>query len=328
MKTIPISGVIGWDVQASDIRQALKDANGEDVTFEINSPGGYVGQGLEIFNLIRNYSGGTTAKLSGYAMSMAAYIPQACDTVMAEDNAVYMVHNASSGVWGDHNEILKHGEYVKGLSGISTREFAKQTAKRGKAKSIEELTKMMDDTSYLFGQDMVDMGFVDSLITTEGGTEKQTALVTAQSAFTECNVRMEADHVRMKADRQLASALMCAMTKTVGAAGTMDTGKDARSLLNNMGYPSQVREMARKVLAGELPQQSLDTLVMSVDMFRETQTNAAPLMVTTEADLQAAIQLAKNGTVISQQQIDAADALNVTTEADLQAAIQLAKEGY
>lgn len=151
MKTIAISGVIGWDIMPQQVRDFLAEANGEPITATFASPGGFIAPGLEMFNMFRNYPGKTTAILTGYAMSMSSYIPLAFDEKLAEDNAVFMIHNAGGGVYGDHNDILKYGGYLKGLSGVIAKQYVKTTGK-----SIEEITAMMDDETYLFGKEMVE----------------------------------------------------------------------------------------------------------------------------------------------------------------------------
>ena len=54
MKKITLSGVIGWDITASDISKKLEEVNGADIEVLISSPGGYVAEALEIFNLFKN----------------------------------------------------------------------------------------------------------------------------------------------------------------------------------------------------------------------------------------------------------------------------------
>ena len=52
MAKIIISGIIGYHVTAEDIRNQFDDIEPmEDVEVEISSAGGFVFQGLEIFNL-------------------------------------------------------------------------------------------------------------------------------------------------------------------------------------------------------------------------------------------------------------------------------------
>ncbi|NTV50943.1 MAG: Clp protease ClpP [Geobacteraceae bacterium] len=206
MKNITISGVIGWDATAADLRDSLKEANGEDVEITISSPGGFVSDGLEMFNLIRNYAGNTTARLTGYAMSMASYIPLAATRIVAEDNAVYMIHNVRGGVFGDHNDILNYGATTKGMSKLIAKAYAKRTGK-----SMAEVERMMDVETYLFGEEMVDHGFIDEIITTEAEKDPETARAMACVALQNCNGRMSADISAVKQDLAAASRLLTAM---------------------------------------------------------------------------------------------------------------------
>jgi len=82
-KQIEIDGEIGWDVSPSMVSKQLKEANGEDVEILFSSPGGFIDDGLAIFNMIHDYKGKTTAKIIGMAASMASYIPLAADRVIA-----------------------------------------------------------------------------------------------------------------------------------------------------------------------------------------------------------------------------------------------------
>jgi ATP-dependent Clp protease, protease subunit len=207
MKKISISGVIGWDATASALREELQAAGGAPVELVISSPGGFVSDGLEMFNLIRNYPGETTAVLSGYAMSMASYIPLAANRIVAEDNAVYMIHNVRGGVFGDHNDILNYGATTKGLSKLIAKAYQKRTGK-----DMAEIEKMMDAETYLFGSDMVDHGFVDSILDTGADKDAETARAMACVAMNDCNRRMASDISAVKQDLASASALMNAMS--------------------------------------------------------------------------------------------------------------------
>lgn len=210
MTIIPIKGMIGWDVTPQDIASALKEADGEEVMFEVASGGGFVAPGLDIFNQIRNYPGKTTAKLTGYAMSMASYIPLSADRIVAEDNAVYMIHNARGGVFGDHNDILKHGAYMKGLSGVLAARYAKRTGK-----SLAEIQELMDDETFFFGEDMVTEGFVDEILKTDGDDDKDSAVAVAQAAFEDVEARMSSDPAAAKADMSKAAAMLDSIVATV-----------------------------------------------------------------------------------------------------------------
>lgn len=156
---IEITGEIGWDVTADSIKSQLAKANGQDVIFEIASPGGSVFEGVEIFNAIRNYEGKTTSKLMGLAASMGSYIPLAADKVLAEDNAVYMIHNVWTMVAGDADDLQDEAELLENLNKLLAAEYVAKTGK-----SEKEILKLMDDETWLFGEEIKSEGFVDEMI--------------------------------------------------------------------------------------------------------------------------------------------------------------------
>lgn len=202
MKQISISGIIGWDATAESLREALKAAKGEDVEIVISSPGGFVGEGLEMFNLVRNYAGKTTARLSGYAMSMASYIPLAADRIVAEDNAIYMIHNVRGGIYGDHNDILKYGELTRAMSRMLAKKYTQRTGK-----DEAEIATMMDRETFFFGDDILAAGFADEIVEGVADTDKESAVAMARLAFDDCVSRLSADMSAVKSDLSRAAAL-------------------------------------------------------------------------------------------------------------------------
>ena len=187
MKTIVISGVIGWEVIPEDVRAALEAAAGEDVDIQISSPGGYVYDGLEIFNLIRNYKGNKQTHLMGMAASMASYIVLAGDRIIAEDNAIFMVHNVLGIAFGDHNDMRKTADVMEGMSKLLAKAYIKKSGK-----SAEEIEAMMDEETFLFGDEILDAGFVDEIVPSgEGAEDKDAAVALAQMAMTKCKKVME-----------------------------------------------------------------------------------------------------------------------------------------
>lgn len=166
---IPISGVIGWDVTGSDVRAALDAANGDAIEIQLSSVGGFVFDGLEIFNLIKNYEGEKTARIMGIAASMGSYIPLAADKVVAEGNAVMMIHNAWGMAAGDAKAMREEAAILDGLSSILAVEYAKKSGK-----TVAEVQAMMDAETWLYGADMLDAGLVDEVVGTPA-TDKEAA---------------------------------------------------------------------------------------------------------------------------------------------------------
>ncbi|MCK4498893.1 ATP-dependent Clp protease proteolytic subunit [Candidatus Babeliales bacterium] len=214
-KVLPISGVIGWDVEAKDIRTFLNDSKGEDIEVQISSPGGYIYPGLEMFNLLRNHDGKVTTRLMGLAASMASYLAMAGDYVIAEDNAVFMIHNAQGFAMGDHNTMRKAADVMEGLTNLLAQKYMSKTGK-----SLKELKALMDVDTFLYGDEITDAGFADEIAETEEGKDKAAALALAVISIADCTTRMKASEEKPE-DIEKAAALLNEIkggeTKTQGA---------------------------------------------------------------------------------------------------------------
>ncbi len=198
---IPISGVIGWDVLASDLRKSISKFKGQAVEFELNTPGGFVSEGFEIFNLIRNHDGETTIKIVGLAASMGAYLLMAPNRVVAEDNAVIMIHNARSCTCGDQHDHDKTSARLKGLSGIIANSFVK-----GTNLIADDIHGKMKAETFFFGQEMVDSGFVDELIEVSDDIAQIEAIEMARAQIDGCNKSMR-DNIEFEKDLEKAVAI-------------------------------------------------------------------------------------------------------------------------
>lgn len=180
-KIIAISGEIGWDVWPDRIREQIEAAEGEDIEFQISSPGGYIYDGLEIFNLIRGYEGKTTTVAVGMAASMASYLLMAGDEKKAYSNAIFMIHNARAFTGGDQIEHRKLANILEGMSNLLGQEYVKKT---GKEKS--EISEMMNAETYLFGNEILDNGFVDEIIDIEDETARDELITDAMAKVESC----------------------------------------------------------------------------------------------------------------------------------------------
>lgn len=207
-KKIIIDGVIGWDIWGSQIRRELDNTN-EEIIVEISSPGGSVFDGIEIFNLLRDYSRNintVTTKIVGLAASMASYIALSGDRVIAADNAVYMIHNVWGCAIGDHRELQKTANIYEQLSNLLAKAYSKKTAK-----GIKEIRELMNDETWLYGDEMLEAGFIDEIVDYDQDKkekkDKNELLMLAKGRFENCIAIMEKSE-RSKKDLQKAAALL------------------------------------------------------------------------------------------------------------------------
>lgn len=217
MKTITIDGVIGWDVSAADVRQQIKEAKGEDLTIEINSPGGMVTEGIAIFNAIKNAPGEKTSHITGLAASMGSYIALAAGRVTAEPNAIYMIHNAGMIAMGDHNQLRKAADIAEGMSKILATAYVAKTGK-----PADEIKAMMDKETFLYGAEIKDAGFADAIIGDSQEGDKASAILQTRAAVASADdliKRLVNERDTEQAAAALADVLPKQEKKTAGVAG-------------------------------------------------------------------------------------------------------------
>ena len=99
---------IGWEATSpAKIEAFLEEAKGADIILEVNSPGGYVFAGMEIYNRLKMYSGKITAVVLSIAASAASLIICAADTVQMSPVSQLMIHRTHSWTEGDKNDMYK-----------------------------------------------------------------------------------------------------------------------------------------------------------------------------------------------------------------------------
>lgn len=145
------------------IRQALNDAAGDEVEFIINSGGGDVFSGSEIYSMIKAYNGKTVSKIYGLAASAASFAAIGANKVMISPTGQMMIHNASGGEWGDKRA---HRDMADALSSIDNSIANAYELKTGKGRT--ELLNMMGRETWMDAKAAVDNGFADEILFDEG----------------------------------------------------------------------------------------------------------------------------------------------------------------
>ena len=156
------------------VTDALKNANGEDVTLEINSPGGYIDAGSEIYTELMKYQGKINANIVGYACSAASWIALAADHVAMSPTAQMMIHRASGVAIGNSSDMKSEYNALDQMDKSFVDLYAKRTGK-----SPEEIYQMMVDTTWMNAKTAVENGFADEVMF----ENKEPALVNADGSL-------------------------------------------------------------------------------------------------------------------------------------------------
>ncbi|KGD84916.1 peptidase S14 [Pantoea stewartii subsp. indologenes] len=165
--TITIFDVIGEDwwgdgVSANRIAGALRAIGGDDVTVNINSPGGDMFEGLAIYNILREYQGKVTVKVLGLAASAASIIAMAGDEVQIGRGAFLMIHNAWIVAAGNRNDFREYADYLEPFDKAMADIYAARSGM-----SSEDVQSLMDKESFIGGSDAVTRGLADSLLSAD-----------------------------------------------------------------------------------------------------------------------------------------------------------------
>ncbi|WP_010545221.1 ClpP-like prohead protease/major capsid protein fusion protein [Sphingomonas elodea] len=176
MAEILIYGIVGdsWDgLDANTLVSAISGSEG-DLDIRINSPGGYVMEGLAIFNAIaREKAKGrkVTTHVDGLAASMGSVLAMAGNEIVMADNALMMIHNPWDCACGDANELRRKADQLDVLRDQLVGIYARQTGL-----TADELIPMLDAETWLTADLALAQGFI-------------TSIVTAERAVAACNVQ-------------------------------------------------------------------------------------------------------------------------------------------
>lgn len=153
---------------AKDISSKLP-TTGEDLEITINSFGGYVDQGAEIYTILRDYSGTVVMNIVA-AYSAASIIAMAGDRVRMSPVGRMMIHNASAENWGDWHDMEKMSEILQNANQAMSNAYAQKTGR-----SVEEVLEMMDSEKWLTADEAVELGFADEIMFSDSSQQRLVA---------------------------------------------------------------------------------------------------------------------------------------------------------
>lgn len=175
MKEILINKQIGSDwftdgITADFVRGELAGVGaGEEVRLTIDSPGGSIWDCIAIFNVIRDFcrahENRVTTYVQGMAASAASVIALAAhdvnaeNKVLVEDNSIFMIHNAWEVVIGNRNDMRECADAIERIDNLMAAVYSRKIAKK-----IDDVKKMMDAETWLYGGEILSAGFADEVI--------------------------------------------------------------------------------------------------------------------------------------------------------------------
>ncbi len=134
---------------------------GEDLVLELNSTGGSVYAGFEIYSMLRSSSVHSVAEIQSVAASAASTISSGCDEVRMSPVAQIMIHDPC--LCGGGN-IREHKEGLQALTAIKESILNGYTARCGAKCTRQHLADLMTKETFLTAQKAVELGLADSIL--------------------------------------------------------------------------------------------------------------------------------------------------------------------
>lgn len=151
----------------NDLHKAITTDH-EELEVEINSGGGSVFAGSDIYTALKGHKGKVTVSITGLAASAASVIAMSGDVVKMSPTAQFMIHNVSAQGSGDHRDMQHMAEILKSANETVANAYILKTGK-----SKEEILQMMDDETWLTAEKAKEYGFIDEVMFTKDESKFQ-----------------------------------------------------------------------------------------------------------------------------------------------------------
>lgn len=146
-------------VSPKNVSKLIDEASGDELEVEINSGGGDVFSGSEIYTALKSYQGNVIVKIVGLAASAASVIAMAGKKVVMSPTAQMMIHNVSSMASGDHRDMAHASEVLKNANDTIANAYRLKSGK-----SQKELLDLMNKESWFTAQQALDNKLIDEVM--------------------------------------------------------------------------------------------------------------------------------------------------------------------
>lgn len=157
----PISSTSWWgdEITPKNFKKELDDLGDvNEISVYINSNGGDVFAGQAINSMLKRHKATVTVYIDGLAASIASVIAMAGDKIIMPANAMMMIHNPWSGMYGNAEEFRKMAD---DLDKIGESIIAAYKEKTGMEDA--EIKAIMDAETWLTADEAVKQKFADEI---------------------------------------------------------------------------------------------------------------------------------------------------------------------
>jgi ATP-dependent Clp protease protease subunit len=147
------------DRSAYNIINELKNISADSVNVHINSMGGDVGEGLAIYNTLKNSGKNVTTYCDGFACSAASVVFMAGSERVMSRETLLMIHNAWMASVGNADDLRKDADDLDKINETMSNAYLE-----GTNISKEDLKALMDNETWITADEAVQYGFATKII--------------------------------------------------------------------------------------------------------------------------------------------------------------------
>lgn len=142
-------------INAKFIKESLDNVN-KDILVRLNSGGGDVFEGIEIYNYLKSLDNHVTIEITSLAASAASLIAMAGDKIVVRTGANMMIHEASTIAFGNKSEIQKT---LNALETVDTSIIDIYEERTGLDR--DDLINYIKNETWLTANQAIKLGFAD-----------------------------------------------------------------------------------------------------------------------------------------------------------------------
>jgi ATP-dependent Clp protease protease subunit len=136
--------------------KALRAIDAKTINLRINSPGGSVFAARAIEQALRDHPAKVVAHIDGLAASAATFIAMAADEVVMGKGALFMIHKAWTGMYGNADDMRSEADLLDKIDGTLADTYAARSGK-----SADEVAAWMAAETWFTADEAVAAGFAD-----------------------------------------------------------------------------------------------------------------------------------------------------------------------
>lgn len=162
---LDLSGVVGAEIAAAPVKAFLDAHAGAAVDIHVNSPGGFVFEGLEIYNAVRDH-GQVTMIVDSLAASAASLIAMGAERIVMKPGALMMIHRAAAMTLGNAED---HRQSADVLDKIDNQVVGIYASRSGMTR--KRVADLLDKESWFNGEEATAAGLADQAEEASSGND-------------------------------------------------------------------------------------------------------------------------------------------------------------